>query len=101
MELTLFSHVLFQLRGTVLCLQLWQVFLGRPALTLSFFLWFGGTFHLLWIRRSKVSLLLFKLLLDLDGISVCRAERGEVQEFYFFLDILMQETTVFEYQILL
>ena len=37
---------------------------------------------MLWIHRSKVSLLLFKLLLDLDSILVCRVERGDVQEFY-------------------
>ena len=76
MELTPLSGVLFQLRDAVLCLQLWRVVLGHPALDLSFVLRFGGTFSLLRIRRSKVSLLLFKLLLDLDDISVCRAERG-------------------------
>ena len=56
---------------------------------------------MLWIRKSKVSLLLFKLLLDLDGISVCYAERGDVQEFHFFVDVLVQATTIFEYQMLL
>ena len=78
MELTPFSRVLFRLRGVVLCLQLRRVVLGCPALALSFVLGFRGTFPLLWIRRSKVSLLLFKLLLDLDGISLCCAERGDV-----------------------
>ena len=67
MELTPLSGVLFQLRGVVLCLQLWRVVLGCPALALSFVLWFRGTFPLLRI-------LLFKILLDLDGISVCCAE---------------------------
>ena len=89
MELTPFSYVLFRLRGIVLCLQLWQVVLGYPALDLSFVLWFRGTFPLLRIHRSKVSLLLLKLLLDLDGISVCYVERGDVQELYFFLDVLV------------
>ena len=101
MELTPLSCVLFWLHDAVLCLQLWRVALGRPALALSFVLWFEGTFPLLRIRRSKVSLLLFKLLLDLDSISVCHVERGDVQEFYFFLDVLVQEATVFEYQMLL
>ena len=78
MELTPFSSVLSWLRGVALCLQLRLVVLGCPALALSFVLWFRGTFPLLWIRRSKVSLLLFKLLLDLDGISVCCAKRGDV-----------------------
>ena len=101
MELTPLSCVLFWLRGIVLCLQLRLVVLGCPALALSFVLWFRGTFPLLWIRRSKVSLLLFKLLLNLHGILVCCAERGDVQELYFFLDVLVQAATVFEYQMLL
>lgn len=78
MELTPFSRVLFRLRGAVLCLQLWRVVFGCPALALSFVLSFRGTFPLLQIRRSKVSLLLIKLLLDLDGISIRSAERGDV-----------------------
>jgi hypothetical protein len=39
---------------------------------------FGGTFPLLLIHRSKVSLLLFKLLLYLDSISICCTKRGDV-----------------------
>ena len=78
MELTPFSHVLFSLPDAILCLQLWRVVLGCPALALSFVLWFRGTFPLLWIRRSKISLLLFQLLFDLDSIPVCFAERGDV-----------------------
>ena len=97
MELAPFSSVLSRLCGTVLCLQLWLVLLGCPALALSFVLRFGGTFPLLRIRRSKVLLFLFKLLLDLDSILVCRAEEGDVKEFYFFLDVLVQATMVFEY----
>ena len=89
MELTPFSHVLFRLCDTILFLQLWRVVLGFPALALSFVLCFRGTFPLLQICRSKVSLLLFKLLLDLDGILVHCAERGDVQELYFFLDYLL------------
>ena len=101
MELTPFSSVLSRLRGAVLCLQLRLVVLGCPALALSFVLWFRGTFPLLWIRRSKVSLLLFKLFLNLDDILVCWAEQGDVKEFYFFLDVLVQAAMVFEYQMLL
>ena len=101
MELTPLSCVLFRLHDVVLRLQLWQVVLGYPALALSFVLQFGGTFPLLRIHRSNVSLLLFKLFLDLDGASVCRAERRDVQEFYFFLDVLVQAAPVFKYQMLL
>ena len=101
MELTPLSCVLFQLHNDVLSLQLWRVVLGCPALALSFVLRFGGTFPLLRIRRSNVSLLLFKLLLNLDSILVCCAEEGDVQEFYFSLDVLVKEATIFEYQVLL
>ena len=101
MEITPFSRVLFRLRGVILCLQLWRVVLGCPALALSFILHFRGTFPLLQIHRSKVSLLLFKLLLDLNGISVCCTERGDVQELYFFLNVFVQATAVFKYQMLL
>lgn len=101
MELTPFSRVPVWLCNVVLCLHLWRVVLGYLALALYFVLWFRGTFPLLQIRRSKVALLLFKLLLDLDSISVCYAKRGDVQEFYFFLDVLVQAVVVFEYQMLL
>ena len=89
MELTPLSRVLFRLCDTVLCLQLWQVVLGRPALAFSFVLWFGGTFPLLRIYRSKVSLLLFKILLDLDSASVHRAKHGDVKELHIVLDVPM------------
>ena len=78
MELTPLPCVLFQLRGAILFLQLWRVVLGHLALASSFVLCFGGTFPLLQIHKSKVSLLLFKILLDLDDISLCGAERGDV-----------------------
>ena len=100
MELTIFSRVLSRLCGAILCLLLWQVVMACPALALSFILWFRGTFPLAQIHRSKVSLLLFKPLLDLDGILVCCAERGDVKEFYFFLDVLVQAAIVFKYQML-
>ena len=60
-----------------------------------------GTFPLLWIHRSKVSLLLFKLFLDLDGISVCRVERGDVQELHLILDVIVWESAVLENQMVL
>ena len=40
-------------------------------------------------------------MLNLDGISLSCAKRGDVQELYFFLDVLVQATVVFEYQTLL
>ena len=89
MELTPLSLVLLRLHGVVLCLRLWWVVLGHPALALSFLLWFGGTFPLLQIRKSKVLLLMFKLLLNIDGISVCLYERGDVQELHLILDVPM------------
>ena len=101
MELTPFSSVLSRLRGAVLCLQLRLVVLGCPALAWSFVLWFGVVFSLLWISKSKVSLILFKLLLNLDDILVGRAKRGDVQEFYFVMDVPVQAATIFEYQMLL
>ena len=87
MELTPFSCVLLQLHGVFLFLQLWQVVLGHPALAFSFVLRFGSTFPLLWIHKSKVSLLLFKLLLDLDDVLVHRVEQGDVQELHLVLDV--------------
>ena len=101
MELTPLSRVLLRLRGIILCLPLSWVVLGRPALDLSFILWFGGTFALLQIGKSKVSLLLFKIFLDLDHTSVCRAEREDVQEFHFILDVPVRVVKVLENQILL
>jgi len=101
MELTPLSRVLLQLRGIIPFLWLWWVVLGRPTLDLSFVLRFGGTFPLLRIRRTKVSLLLFKIFLDLDGISICCAKRGDVQEFHLVLDVPVQAAVVLENQILL
>ena len=89
MELTPFSHVFLCLQRVVLCFWLRWVVLGHPTLTLSFALRLGGAFPLLQIRRSKVSLLLVKLLLDLDSVSVRCAERGDVQELYLILDLPM------------
>ena len=74
MELTPLSHVLFRLRNIILWFPHGWVVLGCPALALPFVLWFGGTFPLLQIHRSKVSFLFFELLLDFHSVSVHRAE---------------------------
>ena len=74
MELTPLPHVLFWLHGVVLFLQIWRVVLSRLALALSFVMCFGGNFPLLLIRKLKVSLLLFELLLNLGSISVCHTK---------------------------
>ena len=87
MELTPLSCVLLRLHGVVIFLQLRRVILGHPALALSFVSHFRGTFPLLQICRYKVSLLLFKLLLYLDNVSVRCAERGDVQELHIVLDV--------------
>jgi len=74
MEITPLSHFLLCLRGVILCLWLWWVILGHPALGLSFALLFRGASTLLWIHRSKVSLFMFKLFLNLDSVSVHHAK---------------------------
>jgi len=89
MDLTSLSYVLLQIHSVVLCLWHWRVVLGHPTLALYFVLWFGGIFPLLRIRRSKVSLILFKLLLDLDSVSVHHVEQGHVQELHLILDVSM------------
>ena len=94
MELTPLPRVLFWLRGVFLFLWLWRVILGRSALAWSFVLRFGGTFPLLLIRRPKVSLFLFELLLNLGSISVRHTKRGDVEELHFLLNVSMQTTAV-------
>ena len=64
-----------------------------------FVLRFEGTFSLLQIRRTKVSFLLYKLLFNLDSISVRCIERGDVLELYLVLDALVWTIVVLEYQI--
>ena len=87
MELTPLSRVLIWLHGVFLCLFICQVVLGYHALDLSFIIWFGGTFILILIRRSKVSLPLFEFLLNLGNILVCRTKRGDVEEIHFLLNV--------------
>ena len=101
MELTPLSCVLLWLRGVVLCLCLRKVVLGCHALALSFFLRFGGTFPLILIHRSKVSLLLFEFLLNLGNIPICRTKRGDVEELNFLLNVSVQTTVVLKHQIFL
>jgi len=64
MELTPLSCVIIWLCGFVIFLQLRLVFLGHLALASLF---------VLRIQKSKVLLLFFKLLLDLDSVSVYHA----------------------------
>ena len=94
MELTPLSRVLLWLCDVVPYLCLWQVVLGHHALALSFVLWFGGTFPLLLIHRSKVSLLLFEFLLNLGSISVCHTKQGDVEELHFLLNVSVQKTVI-------
>ena len=68
---------------------------------LSFFPRFGSTVPLLHICRSKVSLLLFKLLLDLDDVSVHHSKWGDVSELHLVLDLSIWEATILEYQMFL
>ena len=101
MELTLLSHVLLWLCGVVLFLCLWQVVLGRHALAFSFALWFWGTFPLLLIQKSKVSLLQSELLLNLSNILVCCTKQGDVKELHFLLNLSVQTTVVLQQQFFL
>ena len=89
MEFTPYYHVLLCLRGVVIFLRLLRVVLGHLALALAFSLLFGGAFSLIRVRRSKVSLLLFKLLLNLENVLVYHAKRGDVHELHFILDVLL------------
>lgn len=50
---------------------------------------FGGAFPLFQIHISKVSIILFKFLLDLDSISIGSAKQGDVQELHLILDVIM------------
>jgi len=83
------SHVLLCLCGVVLFLRLRRVFLAHLALDFYFILWFVGTFPWIQIYRSKVSLLQFKFLFDLDIVSIGYAKRGDVQELHLVLDVLL------------
>jgi hypothetical protein len=89
MELTPLSCVLLWIHGVVLFLWIWKVFLSHHALDLSFVLWFGGTFPLILIRISKVSLLLFEFLLNLGNIPACPTKQGDVEELHFLLNVFV------------
>ena len=78
MELAPLSCFLLRLCSVALFLRLWKFFLSFHALAVSLVLWFGGTFTLLLIRRSKVSLFLFEFLLNSGSIPVCHTKRGDV-----------------------
>lgn len=72
MELTPLSSVLICVRGVVICLQLWWFILGHPALDLS-----------------KVSLILFQFLLDLNSTSKGGAKREVFQDIQLILDVFV------------
>lgn len=78
MEVTPFSNALLQLYGVFICLRLRWAIMGSLALAWSFILWFGEAFSLLWICRSKVPLLVFKLMLNLDNVPIRHNKRGNV-----------------------
>ena len=76
-------------------LRICGVVMSHTALALPLVLWFGGTFR---IRRSKVSLLLLKFLLDLGNIVIFRAKRCNVEELHFLLNVFVETIVVFEHQ---
>jgi len=63
--------------------------LGSPRLSFVLGSTIWEAFPFLQIHKSKVSLLLFKLLLDFDSISIRRAEQGDVQELQLVLDVFV------------
>ena len=101
MELTPLSHVLIWLRGVVLFLCLWQVVLGRHALALSFVLWFGGTFPLLFDSQIQSLASSVEFMLNLGSIPVCRTKRGDAEELHFLLNVYVQKTMVLQHQMFL
>ena len=71
------------------------VVVSRTALDFPLVLWFRGTFR---IRRSKVSLLLLKFLLDLGGIVICRDKRCNFEELHLLLNVFVLIVVVLEHQ---
>lgn len=98
MELTSFPCVLLCVHDVFLYFHLQWFVLGLPALDLSFVLRLGGAFHLLRIRKSKVSLLLFKFLLNFDIISIGNIKWGDVQDLHLTLDVLVYTVMTIECQ---
>jgi len=87
MEFTPLPSVFCYLLITLIFLQLGPVVLRRSILALSFILWVGAKFFFLmlwWIWRSKLSLLLFKFLLDLNNISISCVQWWDVQYLHLF-----------------
>lgn len=74
------------------CFYLLVVSTGCPGLPLLGFFFCSmvwGILPLLQIHRPKVSLLMFKFLLNLDSVSIGGAKRGGFYELYLLLDILV------------
>ena len=101
MEITPLSRVLLWLCDFFLCLWLRQVFLSHHALDFSFVLLFRGTFPLLLIHKSKISILLFEFQLNLGNILVCHTKRGDVEELHFLLNVSVQTTAILQHQMFL
>lgn len=74
-----------------------MVCIGSFNLIFVLIFWFGGSFALLQIRISKDSHILFKFLLDLDGILLCCARQGDVQYLHLSLDVFLLTSMVLEY----
>ena len=87
------------LTGVLLCIC--GVVLSRPTLSFPLVLRFEGTFLWLQIRKSKVSLILLKFMLDLRGIEICCAKQCNVEELHFLLNVFMQTAVVLEHQMYL
>jgi hypothetical protein len=71
------SGVLLCLSSVLLCLRSRLVVLRQSVFSLSFILWVGAAISWLLlsrVTRSKLSCLLFELLLDFDDILVGRAQ---------------------------
>ena len=89
MKFTSLPHFILWIFGGVL---------SHPNLALPLVLWFRGTFPWLHIRGSKFWLLLLKFFLNLGGIAISRAKRGNVEELHLLLNVSMHTAAVLEHQ---
>lgn len=101
MKFTPLPRILIWLCGVILHLLLQWVFLSFPTLDLALSLQIGGALPLLRIHGSKVSLVLLKFMLDLGGISICRARKGNVEELHFLLNVFVQIVAILQHQVFL
>ena len=89
MELAPLSRFLLRIRSAALCLYLSQVFLSHHALAVSLVLRFGGTFPLLLIHISKVSLFLFEFLLNFGHLLAWCRGYGTDSSAHAYLDLFV------------